>query len=506
MRSLGLVVPLFDEVERFPEFAPRLVDFVSDLPPGSELIFVDDGSTDGTAALVEDLVRTHPDRPVRLLRRAHEGKGAAVAAGLLASTADDRGFCDLDLSTPLDHFQQVRRAAAEVPALAIGSRDMATSQVLEAESAVRTALGRAFNRLIQATLAPGVVDTQCGAKVASGVIWETVLPLCREKGFAWDTEVIAVATALDVAIQEVPIDWRHDDRSKVRVLRDGTAMVWAVPRIWHNVRSTAVTEQAAALRRSSGSGDGTSEVFDDDNAQKLMTADRDHWWFRSKAALVSTVLRRTAGPAGADGWLVDVGAGSGGVTSLLRWRPERVMVVEGNRTLASQAHRLHGLTALQGAVGALPVADGSAAVVCLLDVIEHLDDPVGALREAERLLAPGGRLIVNVPAHRWLWSAADEELGHVRRYDRGLLREQLLVAGLEPTLLSHVFSWLVVPVWVKRRLASGGGAELGLDQTSILVDRTAMVLTRIERSLVGRVASPFGTSLLCVAVRSKGAD
>jgi SAM-dependent methyltransferase len=178
-----------------------------------------------------------------------------------------------------------------------------------------------------------------------------------------------------------------------------------------------------------------------------------------------------------------------------------VAVVEGNGALVGQARRAHGLAGVQAEVGRLPVAGGSAEVVCLLDVIEHLVDPVPALREAARVLSPEGRLVVNVPAHRWLWSAADESLGHIRRYTRSSLRSELDAAGLEPVLVSHVFSWLVVPVWVTRRMAAGGGAELGLDRTSFVVDRAAMVLTALERALLGRVSTPLGTSVLCVARR-----
>lgn len=510
MRSFGLVVPLYDEADRLPEFGPLLVDFAAGQPPGSELVFVDDGSTDATAELVDELVAANPGRPVRLLRRAHEGKGAAVAAGLRASTAEVRGFCDLDLATPLDQLEHVLRAAQRVPALAVGSRDLAASRLLRAEGPIREALGRSYNRLLQLTITPGVVDTQCGAKVATAPVWEAVLPHCREAGYAWDAEVIAIAGALGIGVQEIPIDWRHDERSKVHVGRDGLAMVWAIPRIWRRARLAAGAADRArtgahppspAAGATSDAGGPATEIFDEANAQKLMAADRDHWWFRSKAALVSTALRRTAVGGEPGEWLVDAGAGSGGVTSLLGWRPDRVVVVEGNRALVSRAQRAHGLLGLQGGVDALPVADGSAHVICLLDVIEHLDDPVAALREAARALAPEGRLVVNVPAHQWLWSAADESLGHVRRYDRHRLRRQLATAGLEPTVITHVFSWLVAPMLMTRRLARGGQAELGLDRTSMVIDRTAMVLTRLERALIGRASVPLGTSLLCVAVR-----
>lgn len=518
-RAFGLVVPLYQEEERFPEFGKHLLDYVADLPEGSEIIFVDDGSTDGTSALVEELLADAPHRPARLLRRPHRGKGAAVAAGLAATEAPWAGFCDLDLSTPLEDFDRVRAAAVRAPVLAVGSRDLATSRVVRNEGRVRETLGRTYNRLLQATIAPGIVDTQCGAKAASRRIWRTVLPHCGEEGFAWDAEIIAVATALGIGVQEVPIEWRHDDRSKVHVLRDGASMVWATTRIWRTARRVAAetagarsvvpaTSAPASTHGAEASvvlDDATrpsTEVFDEANAELLVGADRQHWWFRSKAAFVATVLRRAeVGRDPSSGWLLDVGAGTGGVTAMLGWRDDRVAVAEGSRTLVSHAHREHGLGAVQALVHRLPVAEGSIDVVCLLDVIEHLTDPVAALQEAARALAPGGHVVVNVPAHQWLWSAADESLGHVRRYDRRLLRAQLTAAGLEPVLDTHVFSWLVAPVWATRRLSRGGEAELGLDRTSLLVDRAAMVLTALERELIGRVRLPVGTSLLCVARR-----
>lgn len=509
---LGIVVPVFDEAERLADYGKPLVDFVSGLPPGSELVFVDDGSTDGTPERVDELIAAAPGAPLRLLRRPHVGKGAAVSAGLWSLQTPLCGFCDIDLSTPLDDLERIADAAVRARALAIGSRDLTTSTLVQAEGPVRELLGRTYNRVLQAVVTPGVVDTQCGAKVAPRAVWDAVLPHCREEGFAWDAEVIAVAQALGLAVIEVPIDWRHDERSKINVGRDGLAMVRAIPRIWRSARRAGarrrnevigVPQAEPAIEPAAGSAAGACGVFDATNAALLAGSDRSHWWFRSKAAFVATALRRTAVPHDEWGWLVDLGGGSGGVTAMLGWPPDRTAVLEGNEHLVALAGRLHGSSAVRASVHQVPLADGAAEVVCLLDVIEHLHDPVEALREAARVLAPHGRLVVTVPAHRWLWSTADEQLGHVRRYTRAALRAELEAAGFDPAVLTHVFSWLVPPVWLKRKVVSSGGAELGLDQTSRAIDGAAMVLTLAERMLVGRLPLPFGTSVLCVANRHR---
>jgi dolichyl-phosphate beta-glucosyltransferase len=495
--AFSLIVPMFDEEVRLLDYGKALLDFITEQPAGSELIFVDDGSTDRTVETVADLLAARRDAPARVIRRPHEGKGAAVSAGLAEVHGEYAGFCDLDLSTPLDQLERVMDAAMRAPALAIGSRDLPASRMLRAESPIRETLGRAYNLLLQATLTPGVVDTQCGAKAASREVWRTLLPHCHETGYAWDAELISVAKALRIDIIEVPVAWRHDDRSRVHLGRDGAAMVLATPRIRRRARAITVAHRPVPARPTDTTP--STEVFDDANAEQLAGADRSHWWFRSKAAFVSTALRRTAHDLDGDGWLVDAGGGSGAVTAMLGWRPDRTIVVEGNATLSAIARNRYALNATRGIVDRMPLRDNSALVVCLLDVIEHLTDPVAALSEARRVLSDDGVIVINVPAHRWLWSAADVTLGHKRRYDRALLRAQLADAGLEPILITHVFSWLVLPVWLKRRVASTGQAELGLDQTSVPLDLAAMVLTRLERTAITRVSLPVGTSVLCVA-------
>ena len=446
MTALALVVPVYNEEIRVPEFAQLLVDFVGRAcRPAASSSSSTTGAPTRPCVSSKTVIARNAGRRVRLVRRSHAGKGARGRCRTRDASAAYAGFCDLDLSTPLDDLDRVYRAATRAEVLATGSRDLATSTLVRRETRTREFLGRAYNRLLQATVVPGIVDTQCGAKVASRSVWEQILPWCREPGYAWDAEAIAIALAAGIPVQEVPISWRHDDRSKVRV---------APGRHRHGARDP--TYPAGRDARAARSGAAAAEVFDDVNAELLMESDRSHWWFRSKAAFVATALRRTAGQR-ESGMLVDVGAGSGGVTSMLGWDPARVVVVEGNKQLVGQAHRAYGLTGVRATVECLPLAPGDVDVVCFLDVLEHLAEPRVALQEAWRVLAPGGRLVVNVPAHPWLWSSADEFLGHVRRYTRRGLRTEIEAAGFRTRLVTHVFSWLVPPVWATRRLRARHG-------------------------------------------------
>jgi dolichyl-phosphate beta-glucosyltransferase len=493
---LTLVVPLYNEATRFGRFAAELMQFISAQAAGSTLLFVDDGSDDGTTELARAFVASERLGVAQLLLRPHRGKGATVQAGLEAATTPLAAFCDLDLSTPARDLARIVDAARRAPIVAIGSRDVATSTITRHQGAAREFLGRAYNRAVQLAVAPGILDTQCGAKAARTELWHRVLPWCNEQGFAWDVEVIGIAQQLDIRVQEIAIEWHHDDGSRVHVLRDGIGMLRALPRIRARVRTAHGAQSTIAL--DDARAGGSTGVFDDDNAAVLAAADGAHWWFRSKAAFVAWVLRRWRPPPG---WLLDLGAGSGGVTALLGWAPERTLIVEGNDRLVSEAKRRYSFDVVQADVTRLPLPDASASVVCLLDVIEHLEAPRAALTESRRAMAPGGLLIVNVPAHPRLWSSSDEVLGHKRRYTAAGLRAEIEASGFDVLFLSHIFSWLVLPLWATRGRREAN-PRLGLGMTSPAIDRAALFLTRIEQALVRRVPLPVGTSVLCVATPS----
>jgi len=233
---LTLVVPVYNEQERFAEHAGAILDFVRSFGPGSEMVVVDDGSTDSTCDVVEEFETGAGRTGIRLLRRPHRGKGAAVQAGLESAKAPLAGFCDIDLATPLDELERLCLAATTGPVLVAASRDVVSTELVGRESDLRELLGKSYNRLLRLTVTPGIHDTQCGAKVAATAVWREVLPFCRERGFAWDAEALAVARRRGIAVWEMGVRWAHDPRSRVRPGRDGMAMLRAVPRIWTSVR------------------------------------------------------------------------------------------------------------------------------------------------------------------------------------------------------------------------------------------------------------------------------
>lgn len=216
-----------------------------------------------------------------------------------------------------------------------------------------------------------------------------------------------------------------------------------------------------------GGFDLSSERF----VAALQRAEDAHFWHRARNELIAQRLR-TLGAAPPDR-LVDLGCGSGCVAAHLAHLGYQVTGVDGHLPLLLQAATrapgatflLHDLTLGVGPLG-LPPAD-----VCgLFDVIEHLDEPLEALRQALTLLRPGGLLVGTVPAMRALWSQVDVQAGHVLRYERGELRE--LLARLPGARLLEVtpFNRLLTPaLWLQRRLVVKEGDAATTSERNLTV-------------------------------------
>ncbi|MBU2696521.1 class I SAM-dependent methyltransferase [Pimelobacter sp. 30-1] len=184
--------------------------------------------------------------------------------------------------------------------------------------------------------------------------------------------------------------------------------------------------------------------MDAEEIAKSAALEHRHWWYAARRALV----RRTVGgwPAGR---AIDVGCGMGGNTAVLRELGWRAVGVEYTATGAEIAAS-RGIPVLRGDGRRLPVADASVDLVMSTDAWEHIDDDVAVARETFRVLRPGGRALVAVPAGMALWSGHDVALGHVRRYERQQLADLVTESGL---VIDDLWSWNVLlrPVVRARR-------------------------------------------------------
>lgn len=227
--------------------------------------------------------------------------------------------------------------------------------------------------------------------------------------------------------------------------------------------------------------------------------DRRHWYFRGRLAVLRACLR--ARLAGRPARILELGCGSGNVLEALRDLGQTVGM-EVNPEMVAAA----GAAGLDVRPGALPddlvVPPGWADVVLLLDVIEHLDDDLAALAAARRALAPGGLLMVTVPAYRWLWSGHDLALGHRRRYTARELAGRVERAGFRVAHRSY-FNTLLFPgialvrLWKRRR----GDTRHDLRRPPEPLNRLLTWLFALERLVVPLVRLPFGTSVLLIARR-----
>ena len=236
-------------------------------------------------------------------------------------------------------------------------------------------------------------------------------------------------------------------------------------------------------------------------AQMRELEDR-HWWFTGRRRIVAEVIRRM--PLPADARILDAGCGTGGNLPMLA-RFGELTGAEFDAEAARLARRRGVCEVVRaGLPDAMPFSPAQFDLVTLLDVLEHIDDDAASLRTLGGLLAPGGHLLLTVPAFPFLWGPHDEAHHHRRRYRAAGLRAVIEQAGLKVQWLSHYNSALfpaVAAVRLLHRLLPEGpvGDELALPPAP--VNRLLEGLFAAERHLLGRVRLPVGVSLIAVARR-----
>ena len=229
--GLSVVVPAYDEGARIGQTLEILRAEVPRLVPDCEIRVVDDGSRDGTAAIVSEIARR--DSRVVLQSEPHRGKGGTVRAGMLAASGELRFMCDADLSMPIGELRRFLELVPDQYDIAIGSREGLGARRV-GEPSYRHVLGRVFNSAVKGAVLPGIDDTQCGFKLFTADAVEQVFPRTTIDGWAFDVEVLYIARRRGLRIVELPIEWHYRDQSRVSAIRDPLLMLRDVLAIRRN--------------------------------------------------------------------------------------------------------------------------------------------------------------------------------------------------------------------------------------------------------------------------------
>lgn len=227
--------------------------------------------------------------------------------------------------------------------------------------------------------------------------------------------------------------------------------------------------------------------------------DSTHWWYRARRDILADYLKRE-GRLPAKARILEIGCGTGHNLPMLAQFGE-VDAIEIDPAARQIAGRRLGKDVGDAPLPTLPgVPDGHYDLIAVLDVVEHIADDVAALRAMRERLAPGGKILITVPAHQWMWSAHDVVNHHHRRYSKTTLKGAIEAAGLRPCKLGY-FNSLLFPLAAGARVA---GRLTGRDDSDDsppprLVNRLFETIFRVERHMVGRIPMPPGVSIVTLA-------
>lgn len=224
----------------------------------------------------------------------------------------------------------------------------------------------------------------------------------------------------------------------------------------------------------------------------------DYWWYVARAELLETALRRHVSDAALT---LDLGSADGPSAAWFR-------EMSGRTASLDIDPRGLGRDGVCGSALALPFADGVFDAVAAFDVLEHCDPEAGMLAEVHRVLRPGGRFLVSVPAYTWAWSDFDVANGHHRRYTKGRAVAALEASGFSVRRATYGFA-TVFPLFVAERLArkvTRRGARGPVDIVEVptvppALNTALTALCRLDERVLRRRDLPFGSSVFVAATR-----
>ena len=230
-----------------------------------------------------------------------------------------------------------------------------------------------------------------------------------------------------------------------------------------------------------------------------------YWWFIARRHLITSLLE-THYPRNGRQQILDIGCGTGAMLDELAPFGTVIGADFAPEALQFCVTRGVGADLTRADVRRLPFADASFDVVTAMDIIEHIDDDKAASCEIFRVLKPGGRLLVTVPAFPSLWSEHDEALHHFRRYTAPRLKDLFQRVGLSVDKLSYTVTTLFPAIWIFRQVSNllpkrraGGEKKANLVNFADPVNTALLALSQWETRLVHQLNLPVGVSVVCIA-------
>ncbi len=227
----SIVIPAYNEENRLPNTLEQLFRFLEKQPFASEIIVVENGSSDQTFEIAQQF--SNGQKNVHVLHNEQRGKGRAIQRGVVAASGEYIFLCDADLSMPVEEIRKFIPPQLENFDIAIASRE-APGSIRYNEPYYRHFTGRVFNTLIRLLVLPGLQDTQCGFKCIRAQVARDIFPYQTLTGWAFDVELLYIARHHGYQIVEIPIHWYFNADSKISVFRDSLRMFLDLLRIRRN--------------------------------------------------------------------------------------------------------------------------------------------------------------------------------------------------------------------------------------------------------------------------------
>ncbi|XGC79566.1 dolichyl-phosphate beta-glucosyltransferase [Bdellovibrio bacteriovorus] len=236
MYDISVVIPAYNEESRLPVTLKALRHFAQENSAElkiKEVLVINDGSIDGTEQVLLNSEKDWSDLK-HFSFSVNQGKGAAVQKGLREAVSDYVLIADADMATP---WEEAFKLINEIynNDLVMGSRALPESDIVVRQHWFRQNLGKTFNKILRLFIGLPFKDTQCGFKLLRNdfLFRTTILPHLKVSRFAWDVELILLMMKHQRSIKEVGIRWRHQEQSRVRILKDSFEMlvtVWKLRR------------------------------------------------------------------------------------------------------------------------------------------------------------------------------------------------------------------------------------------------------------------------------------